>query len=302
MKSPPQLPSPRPLEGEGELQCSICLNLLTENPEEEEPVAGPSRHAKRARVLPELHCGKCGHVFHKFCITPWLKQKACPLCREKMSKGGMRKVILPLSEDGQCRKWKERVIEVDGMKFQLVEEKKRVEEMVGKLEEKVKQVEELQEKVEEIQMAMDTDLVNYKREVGNMALDFEEAKIKMREDFGREMEEIQESGEREVRIGEEKLRKVMKLKGEAEEKLKVAEKEFFGRLEKVKEENKKLKRDKEGSMERGGRIMEGDWEEMYKLCKMERDKERGKAAYYEKWCKRLSGIEESSPCDITDLT
>ncbi|POS70521.1 RING finger domain-containing protein [Diaporthe helianthi] len=37
----------------------------------------------------ELLSGKCGHNFHKHCITQWIRQESargqCPMCRQSMS-------------------------------------------------------------------------------------------------------------------------------------------------------------------------------------------------------------------------
>jgi hypothetical protein len=53
----------------GDIECSICLDDVTEVEEEAGTVA-------KIRLLP------CSHIFHEACIRTWLQQKKlCPLCK-----------------------------------------------------------------------------------------------------------------------------------------------------------------------------------------------------------------------------
>jgi len=63
------------------LQCSTCLERMS--PEE------------------DLGSTPCGHVFHMVCVLQWFENKKnCPQCRTPVRNGGLRKIFLADTEDG----------------------------------------------------------------------------------------------------------------------------------------------------------------------------------------------------------
>lgn len=63
------------------LQCSTCLERMS--PEE------------------DLGSTPCGHVFHMVCVLQWFENKKnCPQCRTPVRNGGLRKIFLTDTEDG----------------------------------------------------------------------------------------------------------------------------------------------------------------------------------------------------------
>ena len=54
--------------------CTICRCNLNDN----------SLYNKEKGLESEIIIGKCGHGYHKECITPWInKHPNCPICSQK---------------------------------------------------------------------------------------------------------------------------------------------------------------------------------------------------------------------------
>ena len=53
--------------------CTICRQSINNN----------SIYAIEKGKISTVHMGKCGHIFHTECITPWVnKNPRCPICSE----------------------------------------------------------------------------------------------------------------------------------------------------------------------------------------------------------------------------
>lgn len=53
--------------------CTICRQSINSN----------SIYAIEKGIGSEISVGKCGHLFHNECITPWLHtNKRCPICSQ----------------------------------------------------------------------------------------------------------------------------------------------------------------------------------------------------------------------------
>lgn len=51
--------------------CTICRQSINNN----------SIYAVEKGFVSQVSNGKCGHIFHQECITPWLNtNKRCPIC------------------------------------------------------------------------------------------------------------------------------------------------------------------------------------------------------------------------------
>jgi hypothetical protein len=54
-------------------ECTICRQSINNN----------SIYAIEKGFLSKVSSGKCGHLFHNECITPWLNtNKRCPICSQ----------------------------------------------------------------------------------------------------------------------------------------------------------------------------------------------------------------------------
>lgn len=66
-----------------DVSCSICLEQYT--------------------TLSIQSVTKCGHVFHKFCLTPWIiRNKTCPFCRAPTTLSDLMRSYfkIPISKTG----------------------------------------------------------------------------------------------------------------------------------------------------------------------------------------------------------